>query len=104
MLGDSARLRQVLANVVDNAIKYTPAGGMVSVAADRQGHETVVTVRDTGAGIDANDLPHIWDRLYRGDRDRDALGKVVRVTCLNHSIYIGSSRPALWPPSRCLPR
>lgn len=72
--GDVARLRQVIANVVDNAIKYTDAGGAVAIAASRQGMEVVVSVRDTGAGIDANDLPRIWDRLYRSDRSRTSRG------------------------------
>ena len=72
--GDVARLRQVIANVVDNALKYTDAGGAVVIAASRQGTEVVVTVRDTGVGIDANDLPRIWDRLYRSDRSRSSRG------------------------------
>ena len=72
--GDVARLRQVIANVVDNALKYTDVGGEVVLAASRQGTEVVVTVRDTGVGIDANDLPRIWDRLYRSDRSRSSRG------------------------------
>lgn len=71
---DGARLRQVLANLVDNAIKYTPSGGVVTVAAAGHRTEATVSVLDTGAGIDANDLPHIWDRLYRGDRSRSSRG------------------------------
>ncbi len=72
--GDVARLREVIANVVDNAIKYTETGGEVAISAARQGNEIAITVRDTGVGIDAEDLPRIWDRLYRSDRSRSSRG------------------------------
>jgi len=72
--GDGARLRQVIANLVDNAIKYTPAGGRVVVGLARNGEYATVTVRDTGAGIEPEDLPRIWERLYRGDRSRSSRG------------------------------
>lgn len=78
VLADPRRLRQVLTNLVDNAIKYTPAGGRVHVAArhDTQGDDRGVRidVTDTGAGISAHDLPRIWERLYRGDRSRTERG------------------------------
>jgi signal transduction histidine kinase len=74
VIGDRDRLRQVLANLLDNAIKYTPAGGEVTLAAETRGDEAVVTVRDTGIGISPEDLPRIWDRLYRGDRSRSERG------------------------------
>jgi signal transduction histidine kinase len=63
---DRQRLRQVLANLVENAIKYTPAGGQVAIEAERAGDEITIRVRDTGVGIAPEDLPHIWERLYRG--------------------------------------
>ena len=71
---DRARLRQVLANLVDNAVKYTPAGGRVHLQAAQDGNEAVVRVRDTGAGIEPDELPRIWERLYRGDRSRTTRG------------------------------
>ena len=71
---DRARLRQVLANLVDNAVKYTPAGGHVHLQAAQDGGEAVVRVRDTGAGIEPDELPRIWERLYRGDRSRTTRG------------------------------
>jgi len=71
---DRDRLRQAVANLVDNAIKYTPAGGRVAAAAGRDGDTAVITVTDTGAGISAEEQPRIWDRLYRGDSSRTERG------------------------------
>jgi signal transduction histidine kinase len=71
---DRSRMRQVLANLVDNAVKYTPEGGRIEVAVRRERAEAVVTVSDTGIGIPSDELPRIWDRLYRGDKSRSARG------------------------------
>jgi signal transduction histidine kinase len=71
---DRNRMRQVLANLLDNALKYTPRGGQVEIAASRQGSEALLTVIDTGVGIPADELPHIWNRLYRGDKSRSTRG------------------------------
>jgi heavy metal sensor kinase len=68
--GDPARLRQVFFNALDNAIKYTPAGGSVTVRTDRRGAEAVVTVADTGEGIAPEHLPRVFDRFYRVDKAR----------------------------------
>ncbi len=72
--GDPLMLRRVLANLVDNALKYTPREGRVSVTTARIGAEIVFTVRDDGPGIAQEDLPRIWDRLYRSDRSRSTHG------------------------------
>jgi len=71
---DSRRLRQALANLVDNAIKYTPSGGRVTVSARRENSVVRFDIADTGSGISPHDLPHIWDRLYRGDQSRAERG------------------------------
>ena len=72
--GDRNRLRQVIANLLDNALKYTPAGGTVELAAARQVDEVVIKITDTGTGISREDLPEIWDRFYRGDKSRTQRG------------------------------
>jgi two-component system OmpR family sensor kinase len=70
LLGDRPRLRQLFLNLVTNAIKYTPRGGSVEVALSRRDNEVVFSVRDTGIGIAAADLPHVFERFWRADRVR----------------------------------
>jgi signal transduction histidine kinase len=73
-LSDRNRLRQALANLVDNAVKYSSAGGHVELGAYQEADELVITVADTGMGISPEDLPRIWERLYRGDQSRSQRG------------------------------
>jgi len=70
VLGDRDRLEQVVVNLLDNAIKYTPAGGTVGVGATRSGEWVRVEIRDTGIGIPADDIPRIFERFYRVDKAR----------------------------------
>jgi signal transduction histidine kinase len=72
--GDRTRLEQVAANLIDNAVKYTPAGGRVDVEIARDGDRARLRVRDTGPGIPASEMPRIWDRLFRGDTSRTERG------------------------------
>ena len=72
---DPARVRQVFANLLDNALKYTPEGGEVSVACARDDSGAVrVTITDNGPGIPPGEQTRIWDRLYRGDKSRQQRG------------------------------
>ena len=71
---DADRIRQVLANLLDNAVKYTPAGGSVEVTAVSRDDAVVVAVADTGEGISPADIPRIFDRLYRADKSRTQRG------------------------------
>ena len=68
--GDADRLKQLFLNLVENAIKYTQTDGHVSVSIARDGSDAVVAVRDDGVGIDAADLPRVFERFYRADRAR----------------------------------
>jgi signal transduction histidine kinase len=71
---DLDRMRQVFANLLDNAIKFTSAGGRVDLEAERFENQIVFTIRDTGCGIPPDDLPRIWERLYRGEQSRSQKG------------------------------
>jgi signal transduction histidine kinase len=72
--GDLHRLEQALQNVASNAIRHTPDGGRVELKAESRGNEVVITVRDTGPGIPAEHLPHIFDRFYKADQSRTTHG------------------------------
>jgi signal transduction histidine kinase len=74
VLADRNRLRQVAANLLDNAIKYTTRGGRVEVHTGLEGREALLTVTDSGPGIPPEELPRIWERLYRGDASRSERG------------------------------
>ena len=68
--GDADRLRVMLYNLIDNAIKYTPSGGRIDVVVSAQPGMFAVAVHDTGIGIDAHHLPRVFDRFYRIDKAR----------------------------------
>ncbi|MBN9690663.1 MAG: HAMP domain-containing protein [Verrucomicrobia bacterium] len=71
---DPDRMRQVLGNLVDNALKYTPEGGLVTVRAETREGWAIIRVRDTGIGVSPEEQTKIWTRLYRGDRSRSQRG------------------------------
>lgn len=73
--GDERRLEQVVQNLTANALRHTPSGGRVSLSASRDGAELRLTVTDSGQGIAAEHLPHVFDRFYKADPARaDAAG------------------------------
>ncbi|HVT10352.1 MAG TPA: HAMP domain-containing sensor histidine kinase [Polyangia bacterium] len=89
VVADGTRLRQAFANLVDNAVKYTPRGGRVDVSVVATADRATFRVRDTGRGIPADALPRIWDRLYRVDSSRSQRGlglglSLVRAIALAH--------------------
>ncbi len=73
-LADRIRMRQVLANLLDNAIKYTPGGGHVTISVCRSARHAVMSFRDSGIGIPTEEQSKIWSRLYRGDKSRSQRG------------------------------
>ncbi|MEV0700976.1 ATP-binding protein [Saccharopolyspora sp. NPDC050389] len=74
LTADPTRLRQALGNLVSNALRYTPSGGRVTLWARRAGGEVAIDVADTGVGIDAAALPHVFDRFWRAEKSRNRYG------------------------------
>ena len=90
--GDSGRFKQVIVNLLDNAIKYTPAGGTVTLAVREQQGEAICEVSDNGIGIPAAAIPHVFDRFFRVDqaRTRELGGagiglSIVKAICTAHN-------------------
>jgi signal transduction histidine kinase len=99
--GARDRLRQVFANLLDNAIKYTPAGGRVLVNVSREPEWAVITVADTGVGIAAEHLPRIWERLYRADPSRSERGLGLGLSLVKaYVVAHGGTVEALSEPGR----
>lgn len=74
IVADVNRIQQAIANLLDNAVKYTSNGGQVCVRARISEKEGILEIEDKGCGIPPEDLPHVWDRLYRGDKSRSQRG------------------------------
>jgi heavy metal sensor kinase len=93
--GDRARLKQVIVNLLDNAIKYTPSGGQVRLSVRREGDFAILDVADDGIGIPAEALPHVFKRFYRVDvsRSREQGGAglglaIVKSICAAHGAEV----------------
>jgi two-component system sensor histidine kinase BaeS len=76
VVGDAARLREAFSNLVTNAVQYNRDNGKVDVSAAFERGTAIISVEDTGKGISAEDLPHVFERFYRGDRTRASDGSV----------------------------
>jgi heavy metal sensor kinase len=74
VLGDAQRLRQLVTNLVDNAMKFTPSGGSVRLGVQRDGQNATLSVSDTGIGIAAEHLAHVFERFYQADPARSSSG------------------------------
>lgn len=85
-LGDLDRVEQVLLNLVHNAIKFTPSGGTVSVSADSYNDMIRVSIKDTGVGIAADDLPRVFERFYKADKARSGGGTGLGLAIARHII------------------
>jgi two-component system sensor histidine kinase BaeS len=95
VLGDAVRLKQVVVNLMANAIKYTPEGGEVHVMVTARHGKGVLEVADTGVGISPEAIPHIFERFYRADkaRSRDSGGAglglaIVKAICAAHGAEV----------------
>lgn len=88
VLADEDRIFQVFLNLIDNAVKYTPPGGEIAVSGKREGERVVVSVRDTGIGIPAEDLPRVFERFYRVDkaRSREQGGTGLGLSIVKHIV------------------
>jgi signal transduction histidine kinase len=84
---DPIRMRQVFANLLDNAIKYTAEEGSVLVKVAKEGSNVVVRIRDTGMGIPPEEQEKIWDRLYRGDKSRSQRGLGLGLSLVRAIVY-----------------
>ena len=88
VLADRSRIEQVLLNLVHNAIKFTPPGGVISVRAEVQGEMLLVRVRDTGVGIGPEELPRLFERFYKTDKARRSDGTGLGLAIAKHIVMI----------------
>jgi len=97
VVADLDRARLVLTNLVHNAVKFTPPGGRITVAAEPAGDEVILSVQDTGVGIPADDLPRIFERFYKADRARSGGGTGLGLAIAKHIVQGHGGR--IWAES-----
>jgi two-component system phosphate regulon sensor histidine kinase PhoR len=96
-LADKERVEQVLINLLHNAIKFTPSGGRINLSAKIEGNNIQVSVADTGVGIPADDLPHIFERFYKADKARAGGGTGLGLAIAKHVVEAHGSK--IWAKS-----
>jgi len=94
---DPDRMEQVLVNLLHNAVKFTPPGGEIVVSASRQQEQIVFSVRDSGVGISAENLPRIFERFYKADRARSGRGTGLGLSIARHLVEAHGGR--IWAES-----
>ncbi len=85
---DKERIKQVMMNIIHNAIKFTPSGGKVIVSTKLDGQSVVTRVSDTGIGISKEDLPHIFERFFKTDKSRSTSGTGLGLAIAKHTVQI----------------
>jgi signal transduction histidine kinase len=100
-LGDRVRLRRALANLVDNALKYLGEGRLIVLSAELADREIILRVQDDGIGIPAEDLPRIWERLFRSDRSRSAPGMGLGLSLVKAIVEAHGGRVEAVPAPGC---
>ena len=88
VVGEEDKVRQVLVNLVENAINFMPEGGRVSVRAEEDGRLVEVSVKDTGVGIPEEHLPHVFERFYKVDRSRRGEGTGLGLAIVKHIVQL----------------
>jgi signal transduction histidine kinase len=94
--GDRNRMRQVMANVLDNAIKYTHRGGRVDITAYAEHDRVVIVLEDDGIGMAPQDLPRIWERLYRGPQSRAQRGLGLGLSLVKAVVHAHHGSVQVW--------
>ena len=97
VLADVERMQQVVINLLHNAIKFTPPGGRVTISAEAAGDEMIMSVRDTGVGIAAENLDRIFERFYKADRARSGGGTGLGLAIAKHIVQAHGGR--IWAES-----
>ena len=98
VVADAERLEQVLANLIQNAVKFTPKGGVISVSADHEDGRVRIWVKDTGVGISSEDLPRIFERFYKADQARSKGGTGLGLAIAKHLVERHGGR--IWAESQ----
>jgi two-component system phosphate regulon sensor histidine kinase PhoR len=97
VLADEERVRQVVSNLLHNAIKFTPPGGEIQISAEEVADQVVISVRDTGVGISNEDLPRVFERFYKADRARSSGGTGLGLAIAKHIVQGHGGR--IWAQS-----
>jgi two-component system phosphate regulon sensor histidine kinase PhoR len=98
ILADPERIQQVVRNLIHNALKFTPAGGQITILATPHEDEVHISVQDTGIGISAQDLPRIFERFYKSDRSRQSGGTGLGLAIARHMVQAHGGR--IWVKSK----